>query len=440
MQLLTSRISFTFLLILLLAININVSKAQDASEKTLPLHHNRFTNGVKINDLVESALAANPEITIMRREFDAARARIPQAKALPDPVVSFGNVNVGSPIPFLRTTDDFNENFNFGFSQEFPWFGIRRLHGQIAGAEADAKFQEYQIMVRKLTADVKIAAYDLYNIDRALAIISRDKDILEKLAQVSEARYAVGKAQQVDLINAHLEITDLLDKEGNLEAKRIGVVARLNNLLFRDPETPIEAIADFQISPEPPSLEALVQLAEKNAPDLAQQKRLIEMNNHAIRLAERAAKYPEVGLQFNYHNRTPDFPSFYSYQVNLKIPLYAFTKQRYAIEEQTANLAAARAKLASTNSMIRYKLRDARIRATTAARLIRLHEQGLIPQSSLALESSMSAYQVGQVDFLTLLTALKRSLDYETHYYEMVTDYQKALTEMEAFVGVELTR
>src|SRR5205814_4027905 len=97
-------------------------------------------------------------------------------------------------------------------------------------------------------------------------------------------------------------------------------------------------------------------------------------------------------------------------------------------------------RLASTDSMIRYKLRDARVRATTAARLIRLHEQGLIPQSTLALESSLSAYQVGQVDFLTLLTALKRSLDYETHYYEMVTDYQKALAEMEIYVGVELTR
>src|SRR5207253_8380467 len=109
-------------------------------------------------------------------------------------------------------------------------------------------------------------------------------------------------------------------------------------------------------------------------------------------------------------------------------------------EEQSANLAAARARLASTDSMIRYKLRDARVRATTAARLIRLHEQGLIPQSTLALESSLLAYQVGQVDFLTLLTALKRSLDYETRYYELKAEYHTALADMEALAGTELTR
>ena len=80
------------------------------------------------------------------------------------------------------------------------------------------------------------------------------------------------------------------------------------------------------------------------------------------------------------------------------------------------------------------------MRATTAARLIKLHEQGLIPQATLALESALSAYQVGQVEMLTLLTTLKRALDYETRYYELLSDYQKALAEMERFTGVELTR
>src|SRR5262249_32921787 len=114
-----------------------------ASTAELPqLHYGNTADGIKVDDLVEIALAVNPEITVMRREYDAARARIPQAKALPDPTISIGNVNTGSPLPFARVTDDFNENFNFGFSQDFPWFGVRRLRGLVASAEADAKFQE----------------------------------------------------------------------------------------------------------------------------------------------------------------------------------------------------------------------------------------------------------------------------------------------------------
>ncbi len=375
----------------------------------------------------------------MRREFDASRARVPQAKALPDPTVSFTQMTVGNPIPFAGDrSDGFYEN-DFGVGQDLPWFGVRRLRGQVASAEAEAKFQEYAATVRRVTAAVKAAYYDLYNTERTLAVLARDQDILDKMAQVAEARYAVGKAQQVDAINARVEITELLHTQGELEIKRATALAQLNNLLFRDPETPVGTLAPVRMSAEPPRLEELMRLASENAPELAQGRRLIDASNKALRLAERESKYPEVGLSFMYRQR-PQFKDYYSYGVTLRIPLYAATKQRYAVEEQAANLAATRSRLDANQSLINNRLREARFRATTTARLVRLHEQGLIPQATLALNSALSAYQVGQVDFLTVLTTLKRALDYETKYYELVSDYQKALAEIERYTGVELTR
>jgi outer membrane protein, heavy metal efflux system len=421
----------------LLTILLPVSGAQIfAQQHSQPQHAQ--AGDVSLVSLIEAALAAHPELTAMRREFDAARARIPQAKALPDPTVTFMNMTVSNPVPFTGNNDGFAEN-NIGFSQEFPWFGVRRLRGQVASAEAEAKFQVYAATVLRLTSDVKAAYYDLYYTDRALAVLARDQDILDKVAQVAEARYSVGKAQQVDVINVRVESTELLDKQGLLEAKRAIAAAQLNQLLYRDPETPIEKLAAVQMSPEPPPLAELARLAEANAPDLKQLRHQIDGNNKSLRLAEREAKYPEVGVNFTYHNR-PLFSDYYTYGVTLRLPLYTATKQRYAIKEQAANLAATQARLDTNLSLIRYKLREARVRATTAARLIKLHEQGLIPQATLALESALSAYQVGQVEMLTLLTTLKRALDYETRYYELLSDYQKALAEMERFTGVELTR
>jgi outer membrane protein TolC len=396
------------------------------------------TNDARLDQLVEAALNANPDLIAMRREFDAARARIPQAKALPDPMLSFGNNTQVNPIPFSGLKGDFSEIY-VGVSQDLPWFGARRLRGQIASAEAEAKFAEYASSARRLTADVKIAYYDLYYAERALTVIARDKEILEKIAEVAKARYEVGKAQQVDVINVQVEITELMHLQGELETKRAIAIAKLNQLLFREPETPIGPITQVRPGPEPPALEELERLAFENAPELKQQRRLIDAGNKAVRLAEREAKYPEVGLSFTYHSR-PAFGDYYTYGVTLRLPLYAYAKQRYAIEEQTANVAAAKSRLASNEAMIRYRLREARVRATTAARLIKLHEQGLIPQGTLALESALSAYQIGQADFPTALTALRRVLDYETRYYELLTDYQKALAEMEMFTGVELTK
>ena len=403
-------------------------------------HSQPDTGGVvTVAGLVEAALAANPELTAMRREFDAARARVPQAKALPDPTVSFTQMTVGNPIPFAGDrSDGFYEN-DFGVNQDLPWFGVRRLRGQVASAEAEAQYQEYAATVRRVTADVKTAYYDLYNTERALTVLRRDQDILDKMAQVAEARYSVGKAQQVDAINARVEITELLHRQGELEIKRSSALAQLNTLLYRDPETPVGALAPVRMSLEPPPLDELVRLASENAPELAQQRRLIDARSRAVRLAEREAKYPEVGVSFMYRQR-PQFKDYYSYQVSLRLPLYAASKQRYAIEEQAANLAAARSRLEANDVMIRNRLREARTRATITARLIRLHDQGLLPQATLALESSLSTYQVGSVEFLTVLTALRRALDVELRYYELVTDYQRALAEIERYTGVELTR
>jgi cobalt-zinc-cadmium efflux system outer membrane protein len=401
-------------------------------------HPQSKADGVSLASLIEAALAANPELAAMRREFDAARARIPQAKALSDPTVMLSNSTVTNPVHFAGLKNDFSE-IALGFSQDLPWFGVRRLRSQVADASAEAKFQEYAAAVLRLTSEVKAAYYDLYYTDRALAVLARDKDILDKIAQVAEARYSVGKAQQVDVINTRVEITELLDKQGVLESKRAITEAQLNNLLYRDPETPIGALAEVKLSAEPPPLDELTRLAAENAPDLKQLRRQIDGNNKSLRLAEREAKYPEVGLNFTYHNR-PFFADYYTYGVTLRLPLYAATKQRYAIKEQAANLAATQARLDSNLSLIRYKLRDARVRSNTATRLIKLHEQGLIPQATLALESALAAYQTGQVEMLTLLNTLKRALDYETRYYELLADYQKALAEMERFAGVELTK
>jgi cobalt-zinc-cadmium efflux system outer membrane protein len=399
-------------------------------------HGERLAGALAVPALVRAAHEANPELAAMRREFDAARARVPQAKALPDPMLMFGNMTQGNPIPFAGLTGDFSEIW-VGASQTVPWFGMRRLRGLVAGSEADAKFEEYAARQRQITAEVKSAAFEIYALDRSLAVVTRGLDILDKFAQVAEARYTVGKAEQVDVLNARLEITELLHTEGTLEARRAVATARLNALLFRDPEAPIGLIAIERRGLDVPSYEELVRLAEASSPDLRQRRRLVDASNHALRLAEREAKYPEVSFTFQYHNR-PAFPDFYEYGVTLQLPLWAFNKQRYGIAEKTADAAAARSRLDSTGAMVRERLRAAHVRAANAVRLIKLHEQGLVPQATLSLESAMTSYQVGKVDFMTLLTALKRALDYETEYYELLAQYWTALAEMEAYAGVEL--
>ncbi len=83
-------------------------------------------------------------------------------------------------------------------------------------------------------------------------------------------------------------------------------------------------------------------------------------------------------------------------------------------------------------------MKDNYITATTAEKLVELYQTGIIPQSTLSLESAISGYQVGNIDFLTLLNNLITLFNFELEYYQQLTEYQKALARIEEIAAIEL--
>ncbi len=58
----------------------------------------------------------------------------------------------------------------------------------------------------------------------------------------------------------------------------------------------------------------------------------------------------------------------------------------------------------------------------------------------MSLESAVSAYQVGKVDFLTLLDNLVTLFNFEIEYQRQLAEYNKALARLEEITGVELMK
>src|SRR5262244_1223329 len=84
----------------------------------------------KLQDLIEEAMEQNPEIKVMRRGFDMMRARIPQAKALPEPMLNVGYMGNVVPIPpFDIQKGDPSSGRVFGFTQEIPFPGKLAIKG-----------------------------------------------------------------------------------------------------------------------------------------------------------------------------------------------------------------------------------------------------------------------------------------------------------------------
>ncbi len=389
---------------------------------------------VLLNELIERALENNPEIKAMQRRFDMMRARIPQAKALDEPMLSIGYT--GNIVPFQVQKGDPSSGRTISISQDLPYPGKRSLKGKIANTDADVEWWNFEQTRRNVVAEVKDAYFDLYYITKAIGVVNKTKVLLEQFTKIAEARYAVGKGIQQDVLKAQVEFSKLIEQQTMLEQRKQIAEARLNSLLYRESDSPLGVPEELKPRDFPYSLAGLNETAVANYPELKAQRRKIEGAQYSIQLAKKDF-YPDFSVGFTYINR-PAMPEMYGVNVGIKLPVYIWQKQRPALTEATASFEAERRSLENKTTVLMFKIRDRYLAETTAQRLVKLYSTTIVPQSSLSLESAIAGYEVGKVDFLTLLDNLVTLLNYELSYYEQLSNEEKAVAGLEPLVGVTL--
>src|SRR6266511_2918933 len=375
-----------------------------ATESRSPETKRSAPGFISLQMLVAEALEQNPEIIAMRRNFDMMRARAPQAKALPEPMLSYGYMGNATPIPpFDMQKGDPSSGRALSFSQEIPFPGKLAIKGRMANVEAEAEWWNYE---------------------------------QTQLNVVAEASYAVGKVIQQDVLKARGEISKLTEQLTMLEQRRQVAEARLNSLLFREPETPVGRAEEIRPRDFTYSLAELNEMALTSYPALKAQRRRIDREQYGVELAKKEF-YPDFSVSLTYLNR-PGMPEMYGVNVGVKIPLYFCQKQRPAVAEATAGAAAEKQRLENTTTLLFLRIKDRYLSATTAQRLVKLYGTTIIPQSALSLESAIAGYEAGLVDFLTLLDNTVTLRNYELSYYEQLSNVEKAIAALEPLVGVTL--
>jgi outer membrane protein, heavy metal efflux system len=385
-----------------------------------------------LTDVVAEALANSPEIAAAQRRYDAARQRPAQERSLPDPTASAGYSANGRPWPGAGLGTEPTSNIGFMVSQELPYPGKLALRASIASRDADAERQQIDAARLNVTARVKQAYYRLAYSYAVADVLTRNRDLLDTLLEVSETRYGVGQAAQQDVIKAQTQLSILQLQLERVGQERMAREGELNALLARPSATPVGRPDDLLLTPFDLSLDDLVAAAGAHAPMLRRDQILIDRSQLAVAAARREYK-PDFAVTGGYYYMGA-MPPMYEFRVDVKIPLQR-ARRAAAVAEQLSTVEEAKSAFDSTRYRLQGRVQEDYAIASTSVRLARLYRDTVLPQARLALESSMASYQTGRVDFLSVLTNFGTVLEYEITYFDELASYHAAVSRLEETIG-----
>ena len=405
-----------------------------ASEAPAKSDASTHAASANLDGLIQEALARSPMITSAQKHWQA-QTKVPvQVSTLPDPLLGLQQLTVGSPQPFSGyETSDFYYT-GFGVSQDIPGPGKLGLRAKQAEKNAEAAREAYRVQQRQVIEQVRETYFNLFYLRKMLDSLYATQSELDRVRQTTEAQYRVAMAQQQDVLKAQLAQTNLLkDQEMNQQEFEQGQ-ANLKAILGREPDSPNIEIGDITPTKFSFAESQLRQLALANSPIL-EQARATEEQSDAALAAARRDYIPDFNVGYEYQKTGPHMRDYYMLTLGMKVPLYFWRKQTPAVEQAALEKESAVADSSSKRLSVLSDLQHQAIGLRTASRVLKLYSEGLIPQSEVTLSSATAAYQVGKVDFQTLLSAVIDVLRIKQEYFRTLADHEIAVARIRQTIG-----
>ena len=406
-----------------------------------------------LREYILVALRENPDIKAAEEAARAAAVRVPQATALPDPMLETKTL----PTP-VRTADGDNY-FNLGVSFTLPVPEKLDRAGRVALQEARMAVEELQRTRLQVIADVKRAYFRLYVIDTTVATDLENQDLLRGLIDVARSQVAAGRRTQDDVLRAEVEFSTLEARLIELRQQRTSVVALLNQLLNRRPQTAVPTPEPFDARAVDTRVEELFALAVEVNPDVRRLKEQIERERQAVRLA-RLAYWPDFKLGFEWMPMEPR-PAFvprpnpltgmrpevsrlseegmdsWAITVGLNLPVW-FQKIEAGIREARSRLLAAEHAYAAAQNRVRFQVEDAYARVHAQQELVALFANTIIPEARQAYEVSREDYRGGTTSFLYVIDNWQKWLSFNIQYHTALGELERSVADLEEALGQSL--
>ncbi len=389
---------------------------------------------LKLAGLITEAYARNPKIKAVEKETLAYSFRIKPAQTLPDPMIEFSLKNMGLDEWMLGK--DPNSGIGFSFSQVFPYFGKLKLAGDMARKAYEGRLQALETVKLEIARDIKMTYFDLYYSQKAVEILEKQKDLMQKTLALAETQYAVGSGTQNDIFKAQLEISRM--EEMIIPMKEMLKIkeAAINLLLDYPAGRPLGKSESIDCETVPFTLPQLEETLLKQSPRLKEVYAMTEEKSLMVQAMRKEFK-PDfrVTAGWEYKGKLPDM---YELMLGMEVPLFAGRKQQNRLQEARVMAESAGLDTAAMRNDMLAELNEYYLRAKTSENLVRLYKTRVLPQARLALEASFAAYPVNKTDFMSLLSDISAHFSAELAYYRELSQLWDSLATLEALTAAPL--
>ena len=384
-----------------------------------------------LEQCLEIALRDSPRVHAAVEREQAAQARINQARALPQPALSYDSDLQPRPFQFLSSGESY-----LGLTQTFEYPGRRSVRAAIARGEADQTRTDTDMVRLELRFDVTVAFDALLLAREKLAYAAQNLALARDFLEKTELKHRAGDIAEVEVIRARVEAAQAA-RAVRAAASEISLArASLNFLLARPGPAPLEVSGSLARPSPPLDLAALQEMARAGRPDLQR----MELELARIDLERRQAaltNVPDVDFGFSTH-RIEGEPRTWDVTVSATVPLFWWQPKKGVVAEAEARRRAAAHELQLLRERIDVDVEQAHLIALTTRAQIEAFEQDILGPASRVYEMLLFSFQQGEIGSIELIDARRTLSQARQAYADALYEHSIALATLEKSVGQAL--
>jgi hypothetical protein len=179
-----------------------------------------LTTNSSLGDFLTYAMLNQPQIETAYYDWAGSVENITVARSLPD-----------LQLTFQMYIQDVITSVMPGLMAQIPWLGKLRAQANAATAESRAKYFAFESAVLRVAYDVKQSYYQLWFLDKKIAVDREMLQLLSELEQIARAQNETGQATLQDVYRAQIEADRLKTEIANLEDSRSSLLAQFKAAL-----------------------------------------------------------------------------------------------------------------------------------------------------------------------------------------------------------------